>query len=214
MDRGKTIVSSLLKWHKENRRTFPWREDRNPYRVLVAEFFLQRTPANRVAVFFPKFVKEFSSPEELARANPVNLEETYRSLGLKKRISWLVKSMRVVCDRFGGKIPDEFETLTSLPGVGEYTASAVLCFGFGRPVPIVDANIVRVLTRIFGLPDVHRTGSVTIKKIALKLLPTDRVVAYNEALLDLAALICKKRPLCNCCPLNYLCAYCIGTERI
>jgi len=207
MDRDEAIVSSLLEWHRRNRRTFPWREVRDPYRVLVAEFFLQRTPANRVASFLPKFLQQFPSPEKLARADPSYLEEFSHLLGLKKRMSWLVESMKIVCQKYGGKIPDTFEDLISLPGVGEYTASALLCFGFGHDVPIVDANVVRVLTRIFNLKEKRRMDSIILKKIARRLVPENRALEYNEALLDFAASICKKHPSCGKCPLVRLCDY-------
>jgi A/G-specific adenine glycosylase len=205
MNRDRAIVNSLLKWHIKNRRNFPWREVRDPYRVLVAEFFLQRTPASRVARFLPKFLEQFPSPEKLATADVSYLKEFSRPLGLKKRISWLVESMKIVCQKYDGKIPDTFEDLISLPGVGEYTASAVLCFGFGQDIPIIDANVVRVLTRIFDLPETRRTGNAALKEIAGRLLPEDQALNYNEALLDFAALICKKRPLCDKCPLAHLC---------
>jgi len=207
VDKDKAIVKSLLKWHRENRRVFPWRGVRDPYRVFIAEFFLQRTPANRVATIFPKFIEEFPSSQKLAHADLVQLETIYRSLGLKKRMSWLVESMKIICEKYSESIPDTQEGLMELPGVGEYTASATLCFGFGHHVPIVDANIIRILTRVFYLPETHRIGNITIKEIAKRILSTNQAVAYNEALLDLAALICKKRPLCNCCPLRSLCAY-------
>jgi len=207
VEKEKEIVESLLEWHRENRRVFPWRGETDPYRILVVEFFLQRTPTDRVAVFYPKFIAEFPSSEKLAKANPSHLEEISHSLGLKKRMSWLVESMKILCQKYGGRIPDTLEDLTSLPGVGEYTASAILCFGFGCDIPIVDANVVRVLTRVFGLPETHRTGNAALRNIARRLLPRGQALVYNEALLDFAALVCKKVPLCNRCPLNSLCTY-------
>jgi len=205
--RYEALARILLDWHRENRRVFPWREKRDPYAVLVAEFFLQRTPAMRVAEVLPSFLAEFPSPEKLANADPVLLRETYKTLGLGKRMSWLVDSAKILCRKYGGKVPSKPEDLLSLPGIGEYTASAVLCFGFGRDVPIVDANVVRVLTRIFGLPKTCRTGNPALKETARKLIPAGKGVDYNEALLDFAALVCRKRPLHAKCPLTDLCDY-------
>jgi len=209
VNKDEIIVKSLLKWHQRHRRIFPWREEkeRDPYKSLVAEFFLQRTPANRVAAFLPIFLQEFPSPLKLAKANVAYLENVSHGLGLKKRILWLVESMKIICQKYEGEVPNKLEDLISLPGVGNYTAAAVLCFGFGRGVPIVDANVVRVLTRIFGLQETQRTGSNTLKEIARRLLPKGQAVAYNEALLDFAAVVCKKRPLCGACPLTNLCDY-------
>lgn len=203
----RVIVEILIDWRRKNRRTFPWREAKDPYVVLVAEFFLQRTPANRVAALLPKFIAEFPSPEKLAHANINHLKEVYGCLGLKKRMSWLVESMKIICQSYGGRIPNTLEDLLSLPGVGEYTASAVLCFGYGCDIPIVDANVVRVLTRIFGLPETNRTGTATLKKIARGLIPIGHAIDYNESILDFAALVCKKRPLHDKCPLTSSCDY-------
>lgn len=203
----KTVTRILLRWHRENRRTFPWREKKDPYAVLVAEFFLQRTPADRVATILPKFIEEFPSPEKLARANPNQLKNAYRTLGLGKRFSWLVETAKVLCEKHGGKVPNKSGDLLSLPGIGEYTASAILCFGFGCDIPIVDANVVRVLTRIFGLPSTPRTGNHTLKELAKKLIPVNKGIDYNEAILDFAATVCKKKPLHQICPLTNLCDY-------
>jgi len=206
-NKNSAVVKILLKWHRKNRRIFPWREKRDSYLVLVAEFFLQRTPANRVAALLPKFIEEFPSPDKLARANPSHLEHIYGSLGLKKRMRWLVESMKIVYQKYGGRIPNKIEDLLLLPGIGEYTASAILCFGFGQSISIVDANVVRILTRIFGLLETHKARSVAIKKIAREMLPKTQTVDYNEAILDFAALICKKHPLCDQCPMTGLCDY-------
>ena len=210
MDRNEEIVDSLLEWHRRNRRNFPWRETRDPYKVLVAEFFLQRTPADRVAAFLPEFLAKFPSPQELAVASLSHLEELGRKLGLKKRMQWLLDSMRVLNQKYFGSIPDDKRELMALPGVGEYTASAVLCFGFGRETPIVDTNVIRVLTRVFGLFEANRRGSSAVKNIALKLLPKGQAVEYNEALLDFAAIVCKKSPLCEACPIARWCSYLEG----
>jgi len=201
------LVEALLKWHQNNRRLFPWRITKDPYKTFIAEFFLQRTPANRVAKFFPEFITRFPSPEELAHADLSYLEGFSRTLGLKKRMGWLIKSMKIICRKYGGKIPNTFEHLISLPGVGEYTASAILCFGFGCEVPIVDANVIRVLSRIFGLRENFNKVGISVKDIARKILPNGQVAKFNEALLDFAALICKKKPLCNECPVSSLCEY-------
>lgn len=175
--------------------------------MLVAEFFLQRTPANRVAKFYSSFLEEFPSPEKLSAASPKYLEQFGRRLGLKKRMSWLVQSARMICQEYEGKVPDKLDDLTKLPGVGLYTASAILSFGFRREIPIVDANVVRVLTRVFNLPRFDRAGDTIVQETARRLIPKSRGVAYNEALLDFAAMVCKKQPKCNICPISEVCEY-------
>jgi A/G-specific adenine glycosylase len=207
LNKHEVVTKILLEWHSEHRRALPWREKRDPYVVLVAEFFLQRTPAERVATILPKFINEFPTPEKLASANPSKLKDTYKALGLGKRMSWLVETAKVLCREYNGKVPNKLNDLLSLPGIGEYTASAVLCFGFGDDVPIIDANVVRVLTRIFGLPETHRTGNSALKEVARKLVPAGKGVYFNEAILDFAAIVCKKNPLHQKCPLTDLCDY-------
>lgn len=205
--REQTITRTLLVWHRSNKKTFPWRVNPNPYRVLVAEFFLQRTPADRVAKFYPSFITRFPTPEKLASADLTQLEQISRPMGLKKRLPWIVSAVKTICQKYGGKVPNNRDELMQLPGVGSYTASAILCFGFRRDIPIVDTNVVRVLTRIFDLPKSCGVNNEDIKKISQKLVPKGRAATYHEALLDFALMVCKKRPLCDVCPLVHLCKY-------
>lgn len=201
MSQEKQIIKLLLEWHKKNRRKFPWRDESDPYKIVVAEFFLQRTPAHRVAEVYPVFIKMYPSPIDLANADVSFLEEEYRSLGLIKRFSWLVESMKIVNELYDGKIPDSKNLLLQFPGIGEYTASAILCFAFNKPNVIVDANIIRVYTRIFSL------SKSEIIDIAQNMLPRISFVSYNESLLDFAALICRNKPRCTNCIINKLCNY-------
>ncbi len=207
MDKDKAISKILLEWHKTNRRRFPWREERNPYVVLVAEFFLQRTPADRVAEMLRDFLKEYPSLVELAHADIPYLKTTYGHLGLVKRMEWLVQSAEEICQKHDGRIPDNLEELTALPGIGGYTAAAILSFGFGRNVPIIDSNVVRVLTRLYGLQKAPRTGNEAIRNATLRLLAYNCPASFNEAILDFAAILCKKRPLCEECPISTYCDY-------
>jgi len=202
------FVSLLLKWHEENRRLFPWRANPDPYVVLLSEILLQRTPANRVAGFLPKFVEKFPNPESISRTNVQNLQLFLRPMGLKKRAAWLVKLMTEICERHDCKIPEQETELMKLPGVGLYTARAVMCFGFRKDVAIVDINVARVLSRVFGITRRKRPSEDTeLWNFAAKLLPEKRATSYNEALLDFGMLVCKKQPLCDDCPLTHICNY-------
>jgi len=201
------VVGLLLEWHKQHRRLFPWRVNPDPYRVLVAEVLLQRTPANRVAKFFPEFVGKFPDPRSVSLADLGYLRDLLQPMGLKKRADWLLKLMKVICEKHSCRVPDSEKELLELPGVGSYTASAVICFGFGHDVPIIDVNVVRILSRVFVLPRNGRTRSDVLKQTATKMVPQGNSRPYNEALLDLAALICKKHPLCDLCPIAKSCHY-------
>ena len=197
----------LLNWHKSNRREFPWRKTDDPYLIFISEFFLQRTPANRVAVIIPLFIKEFPTANELANANVKRIQQRYASLGLTKRLYWLTESMKIIVQKYNGRIPKEYSDLMSLPGVGNYTASAILTFAYKQRIPIIDTNVVRVLSRVFGFYILTEKVHVTANNTAINVLPKNNPTEYNMAILDFGALICKKRPLCLQCPLNEICDY-------
>lgn len=203
------FVRLLIQWHKENRRLFPWRKNQHPYRVLIAEILLQRTPANRVSTFFPHFVDRFPEPQSIMSTSVQELEQFLKPMGLKKRAYWLVKLMKDICEKHNCKIPDKEDELTHLPGVGRYTARAVLSFGFKKDVAIVDINVARVLSRVFGLSERKRQphADTEIWTLASLLVPKGKGPEYNEALLDFAALVCGKTPFCHICPINENCEY-------
>ncbi|MCK4477454.1 hypothetical protein KAU88_02865 [Candidatus Bathyarchaeota archaeon] len=203
------FVQLILDWGEKNRRSFPWREDRTPYKVLLVEILLQRTPANRVAKFFPKLVENFPSPESIAKADVEGLGKFFHPMGLKKRVEWLTSLMKEVRDRYNGRIPDQEDELVKLPGVGPYTARAILCFGFGKDVSIVDVNVARVLSRVFHGSNFKKRPSEdeALWRFAAEIVPPGLGQQYNEALLDFAAIVCKKTPHCEKCPICLICNY-------
>lgn len=188
------FVQLILDWGNENRRSFPWRKDRTPYKVLLAEILLQRTPANRVAKFFPKFVEKFPSPESIVTTGINDLRRVLHPMGLKKRAAWLVRLMKEMCERHNCEVPQNEEELVKLSGVGLYTARAVLVFAFGKDLAIVDINVARVLQRVFcGLQEPKRPSeNKKLWSFAAGLVPRKFGPEYNEILLDFAANICKK----------------------
>lgn len=203
------FVQLILMWGKKNGRSFPWRKDRTPYKVLLAEILLQRTPANRVSTFFPRFVERFPTPRSIISTSIDDMEEFLQPMGLKKRAEWLVRLMKEICEKYDCKIPSQESELTQLPGVGRYTARAVLSFGFKKDVAILDVNVARVLSRVFGLSERQKrpNADVELWALASKLVPKGEGPNYNEALLDFAALVCRRNPLCHICPVNEVCEY-------
>jgi len=203
------FVRLLMQWHKENRRDFPWRTRRDPFTALLAEILLQRTPASRVAGFFPSFIEKFPTPLSIATTDLKELENVLQPMGLKKRASWLTELMKKICREYNGEIPDREDELMKLPGVGLYTARAVLSFGFKKDVAIVDVNVARVLSRVFDASSGKQRPSedVGLWAFAAELVPKGSGLDYNEALLDHASLVCKKQPLCDLCPVSRLCNY-------
>lgn len=207
------FVQLILRWGKKNNRSFPWRKDRTPYKVLLAEILLQRTPANRVSMFFPRFIDKFPNPQSFTSVSIDDLEEYLKPMGLKKRAEWLVRLMKDICEKHNCQIPKREDELTQLPGIGQYTARAVLSFGFKKDVAIVDVNVGRVLSRVFGLLKKKRRISVDVQlwTLASRLIPKGAGSKYNEALLDFAALVCRKNPICHVCPINGICEYYTST---
>lgn len=205
----------LLRWYGHHARTFPWRRTRNPYRVLIAELFLQKTQAKQVLPTYRAFIRRFRNVQTLARAPLRQLREAIWSLGLPARARQLKGMARALVDHFAGQVPLSEKELLSLQGVGPYTASAVLCFAFGKRRAVVDANVIRLLARYFGLRSTHPRPRTDKKlwRIAEVIVPAERFREYNWAIFDFAAKICRaKNPLCGRCPLNRDCRWYLRTR--
>jgi A/G-specific adenine glycosylase len=195
-----SFTRKLLAWYKRNARVLPWRETRNPYAILVSEFMLQQTQVSRVLDYYPRFLKRFPTIGALARSRPKAVMEAWDGLGYYARARNLHKLAREVTRLHDGTVPDKPEALRTLPGVGRYTAGAVACFAYEKPVPTVDTNVRRVLERVFAAKDVW--------ELAGKLVPKngERSWRFNQALMELGALVCTARkPKCPKCPLKSDC---------
>jgi len=203
-----SFTRKLLAWYKRNARVLPWRETRNPYAILVSEFMLQQTQVSRVLDYYPRFLKRFPTIETLARARPKTVREAWDGMGYYARAANLHALAKQVAET-GYRIPDDPDDLRTLPGVGRYTAGAVACFAYEKPVPTVDTNVRRVLERAFGSKDVW--------KLAEKLVPKkgERAWRFNQALMELGALVCTARkPKCPECPVRSDCLAVRSMERI
>ena len=194
-----SFTRKLLAWYKRNARVLPWRETRNPYAILVSEFMLQQTQVRRVLDYYPRFLKRFPTIDSLARSKPKAVMEAWDGLGYYARARNLHQLAKRVVET-GNRIPDDPEDLRTLPGVGRYTAGAVACFAYEKPVATVDTNVRRVLERAFASKDVW--------KLAEKLVPKngERAWRFNQALMELGALVCTARkPRCPECPVRNDC---------
>jgi len=201
--------AKIIKWWKKNKRQFPWREKWDPYRILIAEILLHRTRAEQVAPIYIEFMSRFPDIYALARAPKEEVKRLLRPLGLHWRTDLLHRMAADIVRHFGGRIPAKQEDLESLPGIGQYIASAVRCFGFGYPEVILDTNTVRIAGRVFGVrvTDGARR-SKRFRKLLRSLMGETRGKEFNLAMLDLGALICRPRsPKCNTCPVVELCKY-------
>lgn len=205
----KRIADLLIDWFKKNGREYPWRNDRTPYEILIAEVMLQRTKADQVAPVYLSFIKEFPDSERLGRASKEEIAKYFSKLGLVRRAGLVESLGKELLARFGGKVPKSREELMSLPSVGEYIADAVLCFAFGEDVAVVDSNVCRIIGRIFDLKakgEARRDPQ--FRQAVNKLLPSSKTEQFNWAIIDLGALICTPRkPSCNECPVSSFCHF-------
>lgn len=198
----------LLKWANENYRHFPWRENRTPYRVLISESLLKRTTATAVLRVYEKFLCQYPTIEDLANAKIKNLEKILSTLGLQRQRSKLMLDMAKYLIQSGSEIPADQENLLKIPHVGDYSAAAILSFGYGIPAAILDSNVERILRRLFAPCSQKDVSHKVLTKIADVLLPLENHVCYNYGLLDLGAIVCRyKNPKCSQCPLNKHCDY-------
>jgi A/G-specific adenine glycosylase len=199
----------LLTWFQYHQRDLPWRRDRDPYRIWVSEIMLQQTTVAAVVPYFERFLAAFPTLAALAAAPEQKVLRLWEGLGYYRRARDLHRAARLAVARHGGQVPDDPDALRALPGVGRYTLGAILSQAFDRRFPILEANSARVLSRLFACPDDPRTGPVQrwLWETAERILPRRQVGAFNQALMELGALVCTpRRPRCADCPVAGLCA--------
>ncbi len=202
------VQKRLLEWYVGAGRTLPWRADRDPYRILVSEMMLVQTTVTAVIPYFDRFLRRFPDIRSLAGADEAEVLKAWEGLGYYRRARHLHAAARQVVRQHGGTIPDDPEAVRALPGVGRYIAGAVLSFAFDRPEPIVEANSQRVFARLLALREDVKASSTRerIWQAAERLVPAQGAGDFNQALMDLGALICTPRqPSCLICPLTALC---------
>lgn len=200
----------LLQWYEVNARTLPWRENTDPYRVWVSEIMLQQTRVSAVIPYYNRFMERLPSIADLAAAEEAGLLKLWEGLGYYSRAKNLQKAAKIICAEYDGKMPADFELLKKLPGIGEYTAGAIASIAFSLPVPAVDGNVLRIMSRLKA--DSQDMTTVKAKKeygqVIQGIIPKDRTGDFNQALMELGALIClpNAAPLCEQCPAASVCA--------
>ncbi len=198
----------LLVWYAQHARDLPWRGTREPYRVLVSEIMLQQTQVERVVPKYRQFLRRFPTLSSLAAADVREVRRLWYPLGYNIRPVRLHMIAREALARYGGRLPDTAEGLRQLPGVGRYTAGAMLAFAYGHDTPLLDTNVRRVLTRVFlgARRGGHVRGDGLLWDLAGTLVPRGRGYDFNQALMDFGATWCTpRRPRCRPCPLRRLC---------
>ncbi len=202
----KIITKKILKWYDLNKRPLPWRKkvsvEKKQYYTLISEFMLQQTQVITVIPFFNRFIKNLPSINSLAKVREKKLIKLWEGLGYYSRARNLKKSAQVILKNFDGKLPDNFEDLITLPGIGNYTANAILAIAFNKPYIPLDGNIERVLKRYLYLKKDKEIQKDYLLQKKIVFGKTLRSSDYAQALMELGALICKpNNPICDQCPI-------------
>ncbi|OPY84266.1 MAG: putative A/G-specific adenine glycosylase YfhQ [Syntrophus sp. PtaU1.Bin208] len=206
--KAKEIATLLLSWYDKNKRLLPWRTTVDPYAIWLSEIMLQQTQVEAVIPYYRRFLEQFPTIQELARAPLEAVLKAWENMGYYSRARNLHAAARLVMDSHGGQLPENPAELRALPGIGPYTAGAILSIAFGKPLPAVDGNVKRVLSRLFAVDRPLDVGSTQqfISALAEKLVPIKEPGLFNSALMELGALVCRPGiPQCTRCPLTSIC---------
>jgi len=199
---------NLLAWYRKSHRPHPWRQTRDPYRIWISEILLQQTRVNTAIAFYDRFLARFPSLTDLAEAPIEAVLQVWQGLGYYGRARNLHRAARLIAEEFNGMVPDEPEVLQTLPGIGPYTAAAIASIAFDKDTAVLDGNVARVLCRACGIRGAPTRSSTKkrLKGLADRLLPRGHAAEFNQAVMELGALICKPaRPECPVCPVKHAC---------
>ncbi|MCD7956909.1 MAG: A/G-specific adenine glycosylase [Lachnospiraceae bacterium] len=208
----KKIQEPLMRWFGENARILPWREEPSPYHVWVSEIMLQQTRVEAVKPYYARFMETLPDIGALASCPEDQLLKLWEGLGYYNRVRNMQKAALLVMEKYGGQLPVSYEELLALPGIGSYTAGAIASIAYGQAVPAVDGNVLRVISRVTENAEDISKQSVKkeIEEELKKEMPKDRPGIFNQALMELGALVCVPNgpPACEHCPLHRLCRAC------
>ena len=203
---------ALAQWWGSNARDFPWRFGKTtPWGILVSEVMSQQTPMSRVLPYWEKWMGTWPGPQAVSEASTAEIISAWGHLGYPRRALRLQECARTLVRDCDGRLPASYDGLTALPGIGDYTASAVLSFAFGIRIPVIDTNIRRVLVRVFdGAESTGGAAGTHDRELAARVLPagSHQSVVWNQSVMELGAVVCTaKKPRCAVCPLNSLCRF-------
>lgn len=212
-----SIAKKLIRWYQKNKRSWPWRDNPDPYAVWVSEIMAQQTRLDTVLPYFQRWMAAFPTIAALAAASQQDVLNLWEGLGYYSRARNIHKAAQVVVDEYDSTLPDEVDRLLKLPGIGKYTAGAIASLAFGKDEAVVDGNVKRVLARVFNVQEAVDTGAgeKAIWELAREHLSPGQAGDYNQALMDLGASVCLPRnPLCETCPISDECvANKLGIQR-
>jgi len=213
---GRVLARKLLAWYERHRRALPWRQTSDPYRVWVSEIMLQQTQVATVVPYFERFLAAFPSVHALAAADEHDVLRLWEGLGYYRRARQMHRAAQQLCTDHGGVFPQTLEAIQTLPGIGRYTAGAIASIAFGLRAPILEANTVRLYSRLIAFRGEANSpaGQQALWKFAADILPREHCGAFNQALMELGSQVCTPRaPNCPGCPLKSACsAYQLGCQ--
>ena len=192
----------LIAWYKQNKRDLPWRNTINTYHIWLSEIILQQTRVDQGLSYYNKFIEKYPTVNDLANANQEEVLKLWQGLGYYSRARNLHATAITIRDEYNNKFPSTFKEVHSLKGIGDYTASAIMSFSYNKPYPVIDGNVYRVLSRIFGIEDFidSNKGKNVFKALAEELIDKKNPATYNQAIMEFGAIQCKpKLPLCDDC---------------
>ena len=201
------MVHALLAWFSANMRPLPWRTGYDPYHVWVSEIMLQQTQMERGVAYFERWMRQFPTLQSVAEAEPDTILKAWEGLGYYSRARNLHAAAKLIMREHSGVFPVDFSAILALPGVGKYTAGAIVSIAYNQPVAAVDANVERVFSRLFDIdsPVKSTLAGDFISHMAAALIPEGKSRLFNQALMELGALVCGKVPRCGQCPLGAFC---------
>jgi len=202
------VRRKLLKWFDDNQRDLPWRKKKTPYRVWVSEIMLQQTQVATVIDYFNRFIKKFPTVKKLAAADQADVLKMWEGLGYYRRARQMHAAAQVVVEQHGGKFPEEFDQVLALPGIGRYTAGAILSISLDQRLPILEGNTIRLFARLMAMKSDPRStdNQKALWEFSELLLPRKRCGDFNQSLMELGSEICHPRkPKCLICPLRSNC---------
>ncbi len=205
----KQLAARLFSWHKSNYGEYPFREETDPYRVLVSEILLRQTRAEQVSRVYPRFVEKYPDVKSLAKAKRRSLQQLIKPLGISSRVTDLLLLARRIEKEEHGEVPNNYAKLLGFPGVGRYIANSVLVKAYGKNLPLVDSNVNRVLCRVFQARTQIKDQDA--ERFFMRLVKYANPVRLNYAVIDLAHTVCTYRnPRCPSCPLSRSCLYAVS----
>lgn len=209
MTTKKRFTSTLLRWHEtQNDRQMPWKGEKDPYKIWLSEIILQQTRVEQGRAYYERFIAQYPTVKHLAAAKDESAFKLWEGLGYYNRCKNLLFTARHITTQYKGQFPDQYPDIVALKGIGPYTAAAIASFAYNLPYAVLDGNVFRVLSRVFGIDTAidSTEGKLLFTNLAQEVLDRKQPAAFNQAIMDFGATVCKPMaPLCSNCPMNRQC---------